>query len=62
MDDLRSRMLSIGDNHTRELANNVLIRTAEWYDLVINREERRKVFEQGLDGYLKYRQTDCGFW
>jgi hypothetical protein len=60
--DLRSRMLSFGDNRTRELANTVFIRTVKYLEVAINRAERRKVFEQGLGSYLKYRHTDSGFW
>jgi hypothetical protein len=60
--ELRSRMLSFGDNSTRELANNVLSRTAKGLEHIINRTERHKVLEQGLDEYLKYRHTDVGFW
>lgn len=61
MHDIRSRMLSIGDNHSRELVNIVFINSLEFMAVSINHPERRTLLEGGLEDYLKYRLADLGF-
>jgi hypothetical protein len=55
-------VLSFGDDRTRELANNAYIQNVKYLETAIDRSQRRNAFEEGLDRYLEYRQTEQALW
>jgi hypothetical protein len=62
MHDICTRIRSLGNNYSHQLAEIAIAEGVNFIEAVVNRDERCKSLDEGLGGYLRYRVKDIGFW